>query len=531
MGLRGKLVALFFVCFAATCSLGIAILIRNLGSDFAEMERNEALRLNDQLVRNFKAELEHLNELNTDWADWAGMYTFAQTLSPEFAAAEVGTGALDSAKLSFVAIFDNDHRRRFLRAAADLVDQESNKGLSRTLEAMQRVYETRGTTKSCTLHGADSEIYLLCWQYIHRSDGSGEPHGTLLMGRLLDEHILQRIRNQSGLDFKIEKVPPATIPGNPGVAGSTIATDSLVLGGRDKHMLTGRMLDASGKPVFLFHMRLPADIERSGQQITWRVVLVVTIGAMLSGVVLVLGVQHFLVRRLQLMERQLRHAGAAGGWPEQIAIPPGRDEIATLGEAINRMLRVLREQGQALELLSLSDPLTRLANRRAFDRDLATGISLSRRSMAPLSLVLLDVDHFKAYNDLYGHPAGDAVLVAIGRILREAASRPTDLAARIGGEEFAILLPNTTQAGAVRVATRVHEALAAQAIVHAASSVSEQVTVSIGVAQAMHDEAADEFVTRADRTTYAAKDAGRNQTCESAPQKEQVCSHRPENEL
>ena len=459
------------------------------------------------------------------------MYTFAQTLSPEFAAAEVGTGALDSAKLSFVAIFDNDHRRRFLRAAADLVDQESNKGLSRTLEAMQRVYETRGTTKSCTLHGADSEIYLLCWQYIHRSDGSGEPHGTLLMGRLLDEHILQRIRNQSGLDFKIEKVPPATIPGNPGVAGSTIATDSLVLGGRDKHMLTGRMLDASGKPVFLFHMRLPADIERSGQQITWRVVLVVTIGAMLSGVVLVLGVQHFLVRRLQLMERQLRHAGAAGGWPEQIAIPPGRDEIATLGEAINRMLRVLREQGQALELLSLSDPLTRLANRRAFDRDLATGISLSRRSMAPLSLVLLDVDHFKAYNDLYGHPAGDAVLVAIGRILREAASRPTDLAARIGGEEFAILLPNTTQAGAVRVATRVHEALAAQAIVHAASSVSEQVTVSIGVAQAMHDEAADEFVTRADRTTYAAKDAGRNQTCESAPQKEQVCSHRPENEL
>jgi len=512
MGLRGKLVALFFIGFASTCSLGIAILVRNLGSDFAEMERNEALNLNDQLVRNFKAELEHLNELNTDWADWAGMYTFAQTLSPEFAAAEVGTGALDSAKLSFVAIFDNNHRRTFLRAAADLVDQESNKGLSRTLEAMQRLYETQGTTKSCSLHGADGEIYLLCWQYIHRSDGSGEPHGTLLMGRLLDEHILQRIRNQSALDFEIETVLPAKIPSNPGVVGGTVSTDSLVIGGRDKHMLTGRMLDASGQPVFLFHIHLPADIERSGQQITWRVVLVVMVGALLSGVVLVLGVQYFLVRRLQLMERQLRHVGTAGGWPEQIAIPPGRDEIATLGEAINRMLRVLREQGQALELLSLTDPLTRLANRRAFDRDLATGISLSRRSMVPLSLLVLDVDHFKAYNDLYGHPAGDGVLMAIGRILREAASRPTDLAARIGGEEFAILLPNTTPEGAVRVATRIHEALAAQAIAHAASSVSEHVTVSIGVTQAMHHEAADEFVARADRATYAAKSAGRNRT-------------------
>ena len=513
MGLRAKLVALFFVGFALTCSLGIAILVRNLGSDFAEMERTEAFRLNDQLVRNFKAELEHLNELNTDWADWAGMYTFAQNLSPEFAESEVGTGALASAKLSFVAIFDNHYRRSFLRAAAGLTDHESNKGLTSTLEAMQRLYAVQGTAKTCSLHAADHEIYLLCWQYIRRSDGSGEPHGTLLMGRLLDDEILQRIRNQSGLDFEIEKTLADTVPSNSRAAGSTVSTDALVLGGPDKHMLMGRMLDASGQPVFLFHIRLPADIERSGRQITWRVVTVVVVGALLSGVVLVLGMQYVLVRRLQLLERQLRDAGAAGGWPEQIAAPPGTDEIATLGQTVNQMLRALREQGQALEQLSLTDALTRVSNRRAFDRGLAAAMSLSRRSGAPLSLLVLDVDHFKAYNDLYGHPAGDGVLVAIGRILREAASRPTDLAARIGGEEFAILLPDTTLEGAVRVAGKIHEALAALAMAHAGSSVSERITVSIGVAQAIPQEAADEFVARADKSTYAAKNAGRNRTC------------------
>ncbi|MFL6700561.1 MAG: diguanylate cyclase [Vitreoscilla sp.] len=512
MGLRAKLVALFFVGFALTCSLGIAILVRNLGSDFAEMERTEAYRLNDQLVRNFKAELEHLNELNTDWADWAGMYTFAQNLSPEFAESEVGTGALASAKLSFVAIFDNHYQRVFLRAAAGLADHESNKGLTSTLEAMQRLYQVQGTAKTCSLHGADREIYLLCWQYIRRSDGSGEPHGTLLMGRLVDAEILQRIRNQSGLDFEIEKTLPDTVPGKSRAAGSTVSSDAPLLV-PDKHMLMGRMLDASGQPVFLFHIRLPADIERSGRQITWRVVMVVVVGAMLSGVVLVMGMQYVLVRRLQLLERQLRDAGSAGGWPEQIAAPSGTDEIATLGQTVNQMLRALREQGQALEQLSLTDALTRVANRRAFDRGLAAAMSLSRRSGVSLSLLVLDVDHFKAYNDLYGHPAGDGVLVAIGRILREAASRPTDVAARIGGEEFAILLPDTTLEGAVRVAAKIHEALAALAMAHAGSSVNKHVTVSIGVAQALAQEAAEEFVARADKATYAAKNAGRNRTC------------------
>ena len=513
MGLRAKLVALFFIAFAVTCSLGIALLVHNLGSDFSDMERKQALRADDQLVRNFKAELEHLNELDTDWADWAGMYTFAQTLSPEFAESEIGTSALASAKLSFVAIFDNTGRRTFLRAAADMPDHESNKGLVSTLDAMQRLYIAQGASRTCGLHGAARDIYLLCWQQILRSDGTGEPHGTLLMGRLLDAQILQRIRNQSGLDVEIDKKLADANPGKALLAGSAVSTDGKSMVGADNHMLTGRMLDESGQPVFQYHIRLPMDIERSGREITWRVVMVVTVGALLSGALLVMGVQFVLVRRLQLMERQLRDVGAAGGWPEQIAAAPGTDEIATLGQTINQMLRALREQGQALERLSLTDPLTRLANRRAFDRDLASGMNLSRRGTVALSLLILDVDHFKAYNDLYGHPAGDGVLVAIGRILRDAASRPTDLAARIGGEEFAILLPDTTLEGAVRVAEKIHEALAAQAIAHAGSPLSERVTVSIGVTQAARDETADEFVARADRATYGAKNAGRNRTC------------------
>lgn len=517
MGLRGKLIALFFVVLTLTCGVGIEILIENLGSDFTALERNEAMKLTDQLVRNFKSELEHLNELNTDWANWGGMYNFANTLAPDFAEAELATSSLGSAKLSVVAILNQKDKITYLRTASDLVDHESNLALSKALSSSQRLYEAKGITKACTVQAVEGELFLLCWQQIHRSDGSGDPRGTLVTGRALSERVLRRMRNQSALDFDISEIFQPIVPNQSAIAGSTVSTDSLTVSGADTHLLSGRLLDAFSVPVLRFRIRLPADIERSGRQITWRVVMVVTLAALLSSLALLLGVQYFLVRRLKMMELQLRDVGAAGGWPNQIATEPGRDEIATLGDAINRMLRVMREQGQALELLSLTDPLTRLANRRAFDRSITSGISLSNRNNAPLSLLVLDVDHFKAYNDLFGHPAGDAVLAAIGKLLSEAAHRPSDLAARIGGEEFAILLPGTTLEGANRVATKIHEALAEKAIPHAGSLVGDRVTVSIGVTQFMCSETAAEFIARADKATYAAKRAGRNRSYSLVP--------------
>lgn len=512
VGLRIKLVGLFLICFALTCSIGISILVNGLASNFAALENIQAQRLNDQLVRNFRSELEHLNEINTDWSNWGGMYDFAQTLSPKFKNAELGTGAIASAKLNFYAIFDSAGRSTVL-GTLDPTDQDSIRSIHQTLDVVQRKLQGYGLAKACTIHGADGKMFFICWQQIHRSDGSGDSHGTLLLGRLIDEHVLQRIRNQSALDFQIESaISSKAVLRNPDTARGSVSTDSLVIGG-PKHLLTGRILDAFGQPALTFHLQLPADIERSGRQITWRVVMVILMGASLSGLGLFLGVHYFLVRRLQMMERQLRAAEAVGGWPEQIAAPGGGDEIATLGESINRMLAVLRHQGQALERLSLTDPLTQLSNRRGFDGALTTGMRLIERTSAPLSLLVIDVDHFKSYNDLHGHPAGDQVLVAMGRILRQAASRPTDLAARIGGEEFAILLPNTTLEGAGHVAARIHEALAAYAIPHPGSSPSYNVSVSIGIAQANLGESKGEFVARADKAVYAAKSAGRDRTC------------------
>ena len=173
----------------------------------------------------------------------------------------------------------------------------------------------------------------------------------------------------------------------------------------------------------------------------------------------------------------------------------------------------LHEANVRLQRLAAEDGLTGLANRRAFDERLAAEISRARRERTPLSLLLVDVDHFKPYNDLYGHLAGDDCLRDVAELLRQVATqRGGDFAARYGGEEFAVLLSGTTADGAIRVGERLREKMASARLEHAGSP-SGQLTLSIGVA-ALHaedvEDDAQDLIRRADQALYQAKDGGRD---------------------
>jgi diguanylate cyclase (GGDEF)-like protein len=173
----------------------------------------------------------------------------------------------------------------------------------------------------------------------------------------------------------------------------------------------------------------------------------------------------------------------------------------------------LEEMNRTLERLSLEDSLTGLGNRRKFDLALHAQCSASGRHKAPLTLLMIDVDYFKRYNDLYGHPTGDDCLRRVGAAITAARCRASDVAARYGGEEIAVLLPQTDAAGAQVAAERIREAVQAMAIAHAGNPAGH-VTVSIGVAALAPPADADapaRLVQGADRALYEAKAGGRNQ--------------------
>ncbi|WP_041795853.1 GGDEF domain-containing protein [Pararhodospirillum photometricum] len=169
-----------------------------------------------------------------------------------------------------------------------------------------------------------------------------------------------------------------------------------------------------------------------------------------------------------------------------------------------------------VEALTRLDGLTGIANRRMFDRMLEKEWSRALRARQSLGLLICDLDHFKAYNDRYGHLAGDEVLVAFAGILRDACRRAPDLPARVGGEEFAILMPDTPLDGVCQVADNVRLALRSQGLVHAGSPAGV-VGVSIGVASLvpLEADAPSTLYSMADRRLYRAKTEGRDQVCAS----------------
>lgn len=189
---------------------------------------------------------------------------------------------------------------------------------------------------------------------------------------------------------------------------------------------------------------------------------------------------------------------------------PGPDggAVGVCGFAVDVTDRI--EMQRELERHATTDALTGLANRRKLDEVLDAELARAGRTGEPLSLLLCDVDHFKRYNDAYGHGQGDACLAAVARALLEAARRPADLVARYGGEELAIVLPETTEEGAIRVADAVVAAVRALGIQHDDNDGRGTVTVSVGVASVVGAWTRGEIVDLADGALYQAKRGGRD---------------------
>ena len=225
---------------------------------------------------------------------------------------------------------------------------------------------------------------------------------------------------------------------------------------------------------------------------------------------------------------------------EKLGAAASREQVKAVVDALIRTTREMRDTGKALEARlklskmeisnlqqsleairaeSFTDPLTGLGNRKYFDRSIETAVTNANATGEPLSLLMFDIDHFKSFNDSYGHLTGDQVLRLVGMSLKQAI-KGQDITARYGGEEFAVILPHTALRQALTVADHIRRAVMSKELKKKSTGeILGRVTISVGVAMLRAGEDNDTLIERADACLYAAKRAGRNRViCEADPE-------------
>ena len=187
-----------------------------------------------------------------------------------------------------------------------------------------------------------------------------------------------------------------------------------------------------------------------------------------------------------------------------------------------KMEDVLRNLNQQLESLSFHDALTGIANRRQYDRAMDAEWHRAQRNQAPISLIIMDVDHFKQFNDTYGHVAGDRCLRQVAEVLNSVSKRSSDLLARYGGEEFVLMLPNTDRESALALANKCCQLVSALRVPHITSASSDVVTLSAGLATMVPNDHTDPdtLFSAADKMLYLAKQNGRNRVEYAGPRRQ-----------
>ena len=478
--------------------LGISLGMRQpLLQQFSVLERQIMAK---QVARVMQSVLQRAERLDThamSEASWTEMHRYlgtdAERADPDFFEDTYGdsVGGWD---YELLGLFDRRDQLRHLatlKAGTQKLETAPIALRQRLLEAVElRQFPpdddlTLAESRSSFVLESAGQVLLLASRPVLKSSGKGPRHGAVVVGTVLNPAFLDDLVRNTTLSAELipvaERSDASVIPSAKGPKPVIANTGDIQILDEQSLAAELQLLDRTGQPRFSLRLRAPRLEYQQGRAMLNQ----------LTGILFALGLTLGAVISVLLL-RLFRHQ-----------------------QRLQASQAALHQTNLELEKLVNLDGLTQLANRRWFEIYLGQEWSRAQRHQTPLTLILGDIDYFKHFNDTYGHLAGDACLLAVSSALKRALKRPTDLVARFGGEEFAVILPETTLEGGKIVAEALLEQIRELKIPHRSAPSGAFVSVSFGVACITpHAHCSPELlIEQSDQNLYLAKHRGRNQVC------------------
>jgi diguanylate cyclase (GGDEF)-like protein len=348
---------------------------------------------------------------------------------------------------------------------------------------------------------------------IFNSDHEGPPRGYVIFGKKLDAFFVEDIERKFKKPFEIERIQITATPIND---FSDFKYSIVPL--TKQQLSISKIYLVDNIEALQISTKIDRKITQSGLSVlnyTLFYLLLITI-LMMSVVTIIL--KYSIFDPLIKLKSQIQYISKHKDYSLRSQVK-SNDEIGIFSMAFNNMLDIIKQNNRdlveanaKLSKLTLIDPLTQIANRLGITNKLQIEWMASYRQQTPLSILMVDIDYFKTYNDDYGHQKGDECLIQIAKILNNNMNRPRDFVGRFGGEEFILILPETNSKAALKIAKHIQLDIAKSSIEHKDNKVSLYVTVSIGVATqiSLGGQSAQRLIYHSDNALYMAKNSGRN---------------------
>ncbi len=520
MSLQNKSLVIFAILFVSSCFMQLAIDKFFIYPSYVRLENNEAIQNLSRVKEAVNKEIERLDDLCHDWAAWDDTYEFMETGSKDYKDANLNIESFATANVDAVYYLDRDGVL-FWGKVYDLAERKEIQLSVFSKESLAKLYVSFGFKFGAKDFDVGSHrrgfvltergLLMLAIRPILTSENKGPSKGVIVVGRFLSQSILNKLKNETKVDFSVHTVNSGLPVELKEVVHEIHSSSRFAVKHDDDNLFMYDVVDSvQGEPVFLIEVTFPREITKQGNKIIgYSVIFLVVVGLIILFSTFIM-IQVMVLRPMDKLSRHIKRI-EDGNYHLRLGMVRG-DVVGEVAASFDKMVEKIKLQTEQLENLSAIDGLTGIHNRRIFDETFAREWRRMYGEADYISVIMCDVDFFKLFNDNYGHRLGDQCLRSVAEAIRKSLKRPSDFVARYGGEEFVVLIPNTPPEGVHHLAENIRKCVLALNIKHGKSQVHDCVTLSLGVASLIPTQlfSSSDLLEAADQALYESKSKGRN---------------------